>query len=108
MPGLEKRLARYPQLYSRVGFAHAYRPLNQQEMHFVLEHHWKKLGCSLSPDDFTDQEAVAAIIRVTAGNFRLLHRLFAQIQRILKLNELSAVTQEVVEAARECLVIGTT
>jgi DNA transposition AAA+ family ATPase len=107
MPGLEKRLARYPQLYSRVGFAHAFRPLSHEEMSFILHHHWAALGRELEPTQCTDQEAVATIIRITAGNFRLLHRLLTQIGRILKVNELQTITQEIVEAARACLVIGT-
>jgi DNA transposition AAA+ family ATPase len=106
MPGLEKRLARYPQLYSRVGFVHQFRPLSSEELRFILQHQWQHLGLTLSPDDFTDAEALAAIARITSGNFRVLHRLFAQIERILQINELRVVTKEVVEAARESLVIG--
>ena len=105
MPGLEKRLARYPQLYSRVGFAHRYEPLSADELRFVLTHHWQRLGLALSADDFTDSQAVA-VARITNGNFRLVHRLFAQITRILDINQLTTVTSEVVQAARDALVIG--
>jgi len=106
MPGIDKRLARYPQLYSRVGFAHHYRPLQGDELTFVLTRHWRQLGLSLDSADFTDTQAIAAMSRITSGNFRLLHRLFVQIERILRINELQVITEEVVEAARSTLVIG--
>ncbi len=106
MPGLEKRMARYPQLYSRVGFVHQYRPLSGEELRFILEHKWEQLGLKLDPTDFTDAEAIAAITRITGGNFRLVQRLFAQIERILHINGLRTITGEVVQAARENLVIG--
>jgi len=106
MPGLEKRLARYPQFYSRIGFAHRYRPLSADELRFVLAHQWQRLGLTLDPSDFTDAEAIAAIARTTNTNFRLIGRLFAQIQRILEINRLQTITADVVDAARETLVIG--
>jgi len=106
MPGLEKRMARYPQLYSRIGFAHEFRVLGTEEMQFILEHHWQRCGLRLKPMDFTDHEAMASIVRITGGNFRLVQRLFTQIERILQINNLSSITREVVETARECLVIG--
>jgi DNA transposition AAA+ family ATPase len=107
MPGIEKRLARYPQLYSRIGFVHEYRPLSADELGFVLQRHWATLGLKLSADDFTDTEAIAAVHRITSGNFRLVQRLFAQITRVLEINGLSVISREVVETARESLVIGT-
>jgi DNA transposition AAA+ family ATPase len=108
MPGIERRLERYPQFYSRIGFAHHYRTLKGDELTFVLTRHWRKLGLALDEADFTDHQAIATIVRITGGNFRLLHRLFVQIERIMRINELTAITEEVVDAARSTLVIGAT
>ena len=108
MPGLEKRLSRYPQFYSRVGFVHAFHPLSTAQMRTLLGRKWSPSGVILPEDGVTDEATLAAIIRVTGGNFRLLHRLLTQIARIVEINALLKVTQEVVEAAREALVIGAT
>ena len=107
MPGLEKRLSRYPQLYSRVGFVHEFRPLSAEEVHALLGHRWVPAGVVLPDKGWTDDAVLAAIIRITGGNFRLLHRLLTQIARVVEINALAQITQEVVEAARESLVIGT-
>ncbi len=105
MPGLERRLARYAQLYSRIGFVHEFRPLGPEEVRALLGH-WRPPGVRLPEDLRSDVEGIAALVRVTGGNFRLLDRLLSQVGRILELNGLSAVTREAVEAAREVLVIG--
>lgn len=106
MPGFEKRLARYPQLYSRIGFAHQFKSLSQDEMEFLFEHHWQNLGLTLDRKQFSDVEAIKTIARITNGNFRLINRIFTQIERIQNLNNLKSITKEVVLAARDCLVIG--
>jgi hypothetical protein len=105
MPGIEKRMARFPQFYSRIGFVHEFRPLGTAEMQVLLERHWTPSGVHL-PQNPLSAEVTAAIIRMTAGNFRLLNRLLAQIERVLAVNGLHEITSNVVLAARESLVIG--
>lgn len=105
MPGIEKRLARYPQLYSRIGFVHEFRPLSAAEVRRLLAESWTPPGVHLPP---LDEETTAVIVRITGGNFRLLVRLLAPTERIVEINELPNVTRQAIEAARESLVIGHT
>jgi hypothetical protein len=51
-------------------------------------------------------DVVAAILRITGGNLRLVVRLLTQIARVLEINETQTVSLDIVEAAREVLVIG--
>jgi DNA transposition AAA+ family ATPase len=60
MPGIEKRLARYPQFYSRVGFVHEFRPLSTKETNRLLMRGWSPAGVTL-PEMNT--ETVAAIVQ---------------------------------------------
>jgi hypothetical protein len=73
----------------------------------LLQQKWVPSGVELPEEGVADEAVLAAIIRVTGSNFRLLHRLMTQIARLVQINALQKVTCEVVEAARESLAIGT-
>ena len=106
MPGLQKRLARYAQLYSRVGFVHQFQPLSGREFENVVERQWVQLQLDSAMDPGMDAAVLNAIARVTGGNFRLIQRLFAQIDRVLTINSLATLTTDVVDAAGESLVVS--
>jgi len=63
MPGLERRLSRYPQLYRRVGFAHHYRPLQGDELSFVPARYRRKLGLTLDEADLTNASSTSTACR---------------------------------------------
>ena len=106
MPGFDRQLARYPQLYSRIGFAHHYKPLDPEDIPAVLLHYWQQLGVTTESLD-AGGELVAAIIRITGGNFRLIERLMTQVGRLLDINGFDDITVDLVNAARQTLVVGT-
>jgi len=105
MPGIEKRIARLPQFYSRIGFVHEFRPLDSTEMQKLRERHLTPVGLTLPEEPFAP-EVMARLIRMTGGNFRLLTRLLTQIERVLNVNNLLLISSEAVEAARDSLLIG--
>jgi DNA transposition AAA+ family ATPase len=105
MPGIEKRIARYPQFFSRIGFVHEFRPLSDADIQLLLEQRWAPVGIHLPPPR-PAPEVIAAVIRLTRGNFRLLVRLLTQMERVVAINGLEALSVDVVETARENLVIG--
>jgi DNA transposition AAA+ family ATPase len=105
MPGIEKRIARFPQFYSRIGFVHEFLTLEEKEITELRNQGWVPVGVTL-PSEVLAPDVIASLIRMSGGNFRLLTRLLTQIERILKVNQLDKVSKEIVAAARDSLVIG--
>ncbi len=104
--GLEKKLGRYAQLYSRVGFVHRYAPLDEAETRNLVLDHTRKFGVTLSSEGFSDKGGINALVRESRGNFRLLEMLLQQCERVLRVNELSVVNARVVDTARKALSFG--
>ena len=50
MPDIEKRIARFPQFYLRIGFVHEFRPLDPAQVQELLEKKWTPPGVTL-PDE---------------------------------------------------------
>ncbi|MCU1531792.1 MAG: ATP-binding protein [Arthrobacter sp.] len=105
MPGIEKRLARYPQLYRRIGFAHEYRQLAPEELTVVLTRRFPA-DADAADAGIVYATAIATILRITGGNFRLVDRLLTQIDRVQTVNGLAELTPEIVDTARQALLIG--
>ena len=102
---LEKRAARYPQFFSRIGFVHEFRALASDEVQHLLEENWAVVsnGFLAAPPP---PDIVSAIIRISGGNFRLITRLLTQMERVARINQILQLTPAVVETARMNLVIG--
>jgi DNA transposition AAA+ family ATPase len=105
-PGIERRLRRtgYGQLHSRFNFVYELKPLNQAEMRTFIQQKWVELNLPLSADDVIS----SAIMRIADGNFRRLHRIFGEVERLQKLNRLPQITLDLIEAARDALLLGPT
>ncbi|HEY9783801.1 MAG TPA: AAA family ATPase [Candidatus Obscuribacterales bacterium] len=103
--GMERRLLRtsYLQFYSRLNFIHEMTSLNSAEMRTFIHEKWQELRLPCSEDDALS----AAIMRIADGNFRRLHRIFVEIERLQRLNRLPQITLELIDAARQGLLLGT-
>ena len=49
MPGIEKRVARYPQFFSTIGSVHEFRALRDADIQALLEERWAPVGTHFLP-----------------------------------------------------------
>ncbi len=100
-PGMDRRLDRQPHFSHRVMFLHEYQQLSLEDASRYIDYKVEKLGAEKPPSD-----VYSAIYWYTQGNFRMLNNLFLQIERLLKINEMSEVSRDIVDSAREVLLFG--
>jgi hypothetical protein len=67
MPGIEKRVAGYPQLFSRIGFRSRVKTTERCRHSGSLEERWAPISIHL-PALPANPEVIAAVIRLTRGS----------------------------------------
>jgi hypothetical protein len=80
--------------------------LGGAELQGLIQRQSLQLGLGLELHDGAEADVLSSIVRITGGNFRLVERLFAQIERVAQINALTTLTTDLVTAAQESLVIG--
>lgn len=104
---LEKVISCLPQFRNRIGFRHEFKPLSVTDMtEIVASESFKELKLGLTTQHFDSRETIEKLVRTTSGNMRTLNRLCLQIKRVLRINKLDTITADVVETARQALIIG--
>src|SRR5699024_1489602 len=93
-PSIEKRLARYPQLFSRIGFTHEFDNLSKDENHNILKYKWEELGLSIKLEYFFDYGGISIMVKIISGSIMLILRLCMQIELIIKINNLEISSAE--------------
>jgi len=104
-PGMEMNLPRMFHFADRVRYAEPFDPLSRKE---VFEYIQKQATIINVPEPSADvSEAIALCTR---GNPRTLGHLFALVQKILKINDdiVHEITTDVIETARELMLMGST
>jgi len=107
MPGIEKKFSRFAQLYSRIGFVHHFQTIDKDDIWGIVKRKAIEIGINTEVETQDLKEAFAEIIRITQGNFRHIQRLFTQISRLMKVNNVSELDKELVNTAKSSLIIGT-
>jgi type II secretory pathway predicted ATPase ExeA len=117
MPGLEKKLERLSQLYSRIGFYYPYAPLTVGETAiFMAKAHddWAgpgtgpKMRSRIPERKWTSNElaAIEVIHRATEGIPREICRMVEQIERLVVLNDANEMNPDIAREAGDLLFHG--
>jgi hypothetical protein len=104
MPGLDRTLTRYQQLYSRIGFLYGYKSLDAARVRDILKQP-SVFGVDLGAEAFSE-EAIAGMIGHSEGNFRTLGKLTQRVESILEINKRTVADAEVAQLARQQILLG--
>jgi hypothetical protein len=55
MPGIERRIARFLQFYSRIGFVHEFRPPDAEQIQNLLQSKWAPVGVNFSDEQLLSE-----------------------------------------------------